>query len=98
MLQTIMKSQPSFDSLTDDRLLATALDNQEALVAAARHKSTREVARLIATLAPKPPVPTIVRKMPSRHQVPTSDGDKGADGTRSTPPTTAHAQAASVPV
>jgi hypothetical protein len=64
-------------TLTTIRLLAPHLteDNHRALLAQAHHKSKREVELLIAALHPKPPVVTIVRKLPARRVVPpTSQG------------------------
>ena len=51
-------------TLTSARLLAPHLttDNHLSLLNAARHKSKREIELLIATLKPKPPVATVVRK------------------------------------
>jgi hypothetical protein len=50
------------------RLLAPHLrpENHVTVLDAARHKSKREVELLVATLAPKPDAPTIVRKLPAR--------------------------------
>jgi hypothetical protein len=59
-------------TLTTVCLLAPLLtaDNHEALLAAARHKSRREVEQLVAMTRPKPDVPASVRKLPSpRSQV-----------------------------
>jgi hypothetical protein len=55
-------------TLTAVRLLAPHLtpENHVAVLDAARHKSKREVELLVATLAPKPDAPTIVRKLPVR--------------------------------
>ncbi len=54
-------------TLTTVCLLAPVLtsENQEALLAAARHKSRREVEQLVAETRPKPDVPSFVRKLPS---------------------------------
>src|SRR5437588_4959050 len=56
------------------RLLAPHLtaENQEKLLAEATGKSTRQIEALVARLAPQPPVPTIVRKLPSRTSAPES--------------------------
>ena len=53
-------------TLTSARLLAPHLttENHRAVLDAARHKSKREIELLIATLQPKPPVATVVRKVP----------------------------------
>src|SRR5256714_3140879 len=50
------------------RLLAPHLttENQDDVLAEAAGKSKREIEVLVARLAPKPPVPTIVRKLPDR--------------------------------
>ena len=52
--------------LTGARLLAPHLseNNVDALLAAARHKSKREIEELIAALKPQPDVPSIVRRLP----------------------------------
>src|SRR5207245_4137896 len=41
-------------------------ENQDEVLAAAAGKSKREIEELVARLAPQPPVPTIVRKLPER--------------------------------
>jgi len=41
-------------------------ENQDEVLAEAAGKSKREIEELVARLAPKPPVPTIVRKLPER--------------------------------
>jgi hypothetical protein len=50
------------------RLLAPHLTtgNQDRVLAEAAGKSKREIEELVARLSPKPPVPTIVRKLPER--------------------------------
>jgi HNH endonuclease len=55
-------------TLTTVGLLAPHLtvDNAHALLTAACHKSKREVEHLVAALRPLPPVPSSVRKLPSR--------------------------------
>ena len=52
-------------TLTSARLLAPHLtmENHQAVLDAARHKSKREIELLIATLHPRPPVATVVRKV-----------------------------------
>ncbi|HEX9368523.1 MAG TPA: hypothetical protein VF921_17975, partial [Vicinamibacterales bacterium] len=54
-------------TLTAVCLLAPVLtpENNEELLAAARHKSKREVEHLVATTRPRPDVSTCVRKLPS---------------------------------
>jgi hypothetical protein len=53
-------------TLTAIRLLAPHLtaDNCNPLIAAARHKTKREVEVLVATLNPRPAVPTVIQKLP----------------------------------
>jgi HNH endonuclease len=53
-------------TLTTTCLLASHLtvENCQQVLTAARHKSKREVEQQIATLAPKLPVPSVVRKLP----------------------------------
>jgi hypothetical protein len=53
-------------TLTAVRLLAPHLtpDNHSAVLTAARHKSKRDIEHLVASLNPKPAVPSIVRKLP----------------------------------
>jgi hypothetical protein len=55
-------------TLTTVRLLASHLtaDNHQRVLAAAQHKSKREVEEQIAALQPLPPVPSTVRKLPER--------------------------------
>lgn len=50
------------------RLLAPHLtvENHGEVLASARHKSKRDVERLVATLAPRPEAPTLIRKLPAR--------------------------------
>jgi hypothetical protein len=64
-------------TLTTIRLLACHLtaDNHQRVLAAAQHKSKREVEEQIAALQPLPPVPSSVRKLPERTaQVPQAAG------------------------
>jgi 5-methylcytosine-specific restriction endonuclease McrA len=53
--------------LTAIGLLAPHLteDNHEKVLAAAQHKSKREVEELVASLRPQPPVPSTIRKLPT---------------------------------
>jgi hypothetical protein len=55
-------------TLTTICLLAPLLtqENHQALLAAARHKSRREVEHLVAETRPKPDVPTVVKRLPGR--------------------------------
>jgi hypothetical protein len=72
-------------TLTTVCLLAAHLtpENQHDVLAAARHKSKREVEQLVASLRPMPPVASVVRKLPStplvagRQEIPASDGAPG---------------------
>ena len=60
-------------TLTAVRLLAPSLTdaNHRELLGSARHKSKRDVEQLVAALRPQPPVPAVVRKLPtSRPAVP----------------------------
>ena len=54
-------------TLTVVRLLVPSLtdDNHRRLLDAATHRSKREVEQMIAALHPQPPVPSIVRKLPT---------------------------------
>jgi hypothetical protein len=61
------------DRLADGSLTLTAVGllarhitaaNHRAVIDAARHRTRREVEHLVATLAPRPPVPSSVRKLP----------------------------------
>lgn len=54
-------------SLTAIRLLRPVLthDNHRDVLDSARHKTTKEVELLVATLQPKPPVPSAIRKLPA---------------------------------
>jgi 5-methylcytosine-specific restriction endonuclease McrA len=56
-------------TLTAVRLLAPHLtdDNHRGVLASAKHKSKADIERLVASLQPRPPVPTIVRKLPEFH-------------------------------
>jgi hypothetical protein len=58
-------------TLTAVRLLAAHLtpDNHAALLAAARHKSKRDVEHLVAALRPQPAVPSSVRKLPAARPI-----------------------------
>ena len=53
-------------TVTNARILAAHMTdaNSEALLAAARHRSKRDVEELVARLKPKPDVPSAVRKLP----------------------------------
>ena len=54
--------------LTGLRLLAphVTAENVSAVLSEATGKSTRQIEELVARLAPKPPVPTVIRKMPAQ--------------------------------
>jgi hypothetical protein len=60
-------------TLTAVRLLAPHLtaENHRAVLAAARHKSKREIEELVATLNPKPDALMVVRKLPAAPTAPT---------------------------
>jgi hypothetical protein len=60
-------------TLTAVRLLAPHLtaDNHLAVLAAARHKSKREIEALVAAVSPKPDVAQVVRKLPAVPTAPT---------------------------
>ena len=55
-------------TLASARLLAPhfTLENHDQLIAAARHKSKRDVELLVATLAPKHPAATVLRRLPEK--------------------------------
>ena len=57
-------------NLTTVRLLSAHLtvDNAEGLIAAARHKTKREVELVIASLHPRPAMPAVIRKLPARRE------------------------------
>jgi hypothetical protein len=59
-------------TLTAVRLLAGSLtdDNHRQLLDEATHTSKRHVEQLVAALRPQPPVPSIVRKLPTPNPVP----------------------------
>jgi hypothetical protein len=66
-------------TLASVRLLAPHLtqENHDALMAAARHKSKRDVELLVATVAPKPPALTVLRCLPEKPQLaPASTGSR----------------------
>lgn len=68
-------------NLTTVGLLAAHLtqENHREVLSAARHKSKRQVEELVARLHPQPPVPSIIRKLPTRSQIsapPTADCDE----------------------
>ncbi|MGQ0551241.1 MAG: HNH endonuclease [Armatimonadota bacterium] len=69
------------------RLLAPhlTLENHRSVLALARHKSKREIEELIARLRPQPPVPDVIRKLPTRTQAasksPLPVGAQDAPGT-----------------
>src|SRR5262245_12771579 len=62
-------------TLSSARLLAphVTLDNYRELLDAARHRSKRDVEVLIARLAPRPAVATVLRKVPSQAHVDVHD-------------------------
>jgi hypothetical protein len=62
-------------TLTAVRLLAPHFtpDNHRELIARARHKSKRDVELLVAALAPRAPVATVVRRLPERRTIAVAD-------------------------
>jgi hypothetical protein len=67
-------------TLTTVCLLASHLtdENHRAILDAAKHKSKREVEQQVAALRPLAPVPSSVRKLPTRHPSGTSDDVSGS--------------------
>jgi hypothetical protein len=90
-------------TLTTICLLASHLtsDNHACVLAAARHKSKREVERQVAALQPMPPVPSSVRKLPERIAsaalVATTDA-VDLEGTRHPAPTGEPVRSAAPPI
>jgi hypothetical protein len=60
--------------VTTVRLLAPHLteQNHRELLDAARHKTRREVERMVAALAPQPPVPAVIRKLSPKPAAPSA--------------------------
>ena len=60
-------------------LLAPLLtaSNRDAVLARAIHRPKREIERLVAELAPRPDVPSLMRKLPQRRPVPLPDAVQG---------------------
>jgi hypothetical protein len=85
-------------TLTTVGLLASHLteENHERLLASATRKSKRQVEALVAALKPQPPVPTVVRKLPSSPLKPAPQSPLIADGDRY-PTQTAHGDETSAP-
>lgn len=83
-------------TLTAVCLLAPVLtpDNHEGLLAAARHKSKREVEHLVASIRPQADVTTSVRKLPSPKGEPAPASPILSDGSPSVPPPPAAAKPA----
>jgi hypothetical protein len=73
-------------SLTSVRLLAPCLtpENHQAILARASGKSRREIEALVAELAPRPDVPTSVRKLPVPARVPDLEGPVTSSGSHAT--------------
>ena len=69
-------------SLTTVRLLAPHLtdDNDRELLEAAHHKSKREIELVVATLNPKPPAATMIRKLPAAPVTVLATGTEKGDG------------------
>jgi hypothetical protein len=80
-------------TLSSARLLAPHLtiDNYEELLKAARHRSKREVEVIVATLAPRLAVPTVLRKLPAHPRVEASVSEPTAN-TGAALPTAASAE------
>jgi 5-methylcytosine-specific restriction endonuclease McrA len=74
-------------TLTTVGLLASHLtpDNHAELLAAARHKSKRDVEHFVAALRPLPAVPSSVRKLPAAPTVPPVDRSLSVDTSTAAP-------------
>ena len=81
------------------RLLAPHLstENQDRLLAEAAGKSKREIEEVVARIAPQPPVPTIVRKLPERGNSVPESPNLPFDSTVATPLPESSASPAFVP-
>ena len=56
-------------------------ENHEEMLRRAKHRSTREIEKLVAELAPKPDVPSSIRKLPDRKaSMPLPMGDESSPG------------------
>jgi hypothetical protein len=73
--RTARKTPAVLDLLADGSIHLTAIstlaphltvENHAVLLASATHKSKHEIAKLVATLRPQPPVPSTIRKLPSQ--------------------------------
>src|SRR5258706_8702312 len=75
-------------SLTSVRMLRPHLtpENHEAVLARARGRSRREIEALIAELAPRPDVPSSIRKLPTATPAPTLASPQPAPPISSPPP------------
>ena len=54
-------------------------ENRDAVLERATHKSKRQIERLVAELAPKPDVPSVMRKLPGPRPAPSSGAADGGD-------------------
>lgn len=81
-------------TVTNARMLAPHLtrENHDTLLDAVRHKSKREVERIVAELRPQPDVPAVIRRLPAAKPVTTPAVDPTA------PPATEPAGAAPAPL
>ena len=66
--EVLVAVEEGFLTLASVRLLAPhfTVDNCRELIDRARHKSKRDVELLVAAIAPRAPVPTVVRRLPDR--------------------------------
>ena len=74
--------------LTGVHLLASHLteENHREVLRRAKHRTTREIEKLVAEIAPKPDVPSLIRKLPTkRASMPLSMGTEASSGTSPTP-------------
>jgi hypothetical protein len=70
--------------LTGVHLLASHLtkENHREVLRKAKHRTTREIEKLVAEIAPKPDVPSVIRKLPDRKgSMPLSMGKEKCSGT-----------------
>src|SRR5258707_11091723 len=66
-------------TLTSVRLLAPHLtpENHESVLQKARHRTRREIEALVAELAPRPDVPSTVRRLPCPRATPAASAEPG---------------------
>ena len=72
--------------LTGIALLAPllTLENRDAVLARATHRSKRQIEELVAELSPRPDAPSGMRKLPERRKAPLSGPPQGRDQVRGT--------------